>query len=200
MTSLSEIYDDACIKLEGRLSQYRYLHSLSVSDVAVMMAQDFAVDPMYARVAGLLHDWDKCYSDEELIERALAFKIDLADDPQILAPLLHAQTGAVAVAREYPDLPQEIVQAVARHTSAALDMTKLDMIIYVADLVEPLRTGPNIQYYRSLADNSTLEELFCKCYQSTLYHLIRRRRYLHPDSVKIWNVYGADPAPRQRGG
>ncbi len=191
MAELKKIYIDARKKLEKRLTSYRLLHSISVSDIAVLMANVYEVDTSYAQVAGLLHDWDKNYSDAELIKRAKKFEIELPDDPHNLAFLLHAQTGAEAVAREYPELPFEIIQAIARHTSAAIDMSDLDMLIYVADMIEPLRTAPNLKPLRSLAGNIPLEELFIKCYQETLDHLIRRRRYIHPDSVAVWNAYAA---------
>ena len=191
MASLDEIYLDGRKKLEGRLTQYRLLHSISVSDIAVLMATVYEVDPDSARVAGLLHDWDKNYSDAELIERAKTFGIEIPGNPKSMAALLHAQTGAHAVAQEYPELQPEIIQAIARHTAAATDMTDLDMIIYIADMIEPLRTGANLKPLRSLAGNASLEELFVKCYQETLNHLIRRRRFIHPSSVEIWNVYAA---------
>ncbi|MDR1357954.1 MAG: bis(5'-nucleosyl)-tetraphosphatase (symmetrical) YqeK [Coriobacteriales bacterium] len=198
--SLGEIYDDARVKLEGRLTQYRLLHSLSVADIADLMANVYEVDPEYARLAGLLHDWDKNYTDEELVGRAERFNIELPDDPRNMAALLHAQTGACAVAQEYPNVPPEILQAISRHTSAATDMSELDMIIYVADMIEPLRSAPSLQLLRSLAGNVPLEELFIKCFQSTLEHLIRRHRYIHPGSVAVWNAYAAKEHAQKRKG
>lgn len=200
MESLSQIYDDARTQLEKRLTQYRLLHSISVSDIAVLMANVYEVDSGHAQLAGLLHDWDKNYSDAELIKRAELFDIPLPDDPRNLASLLHAQTGAYAVAKEYPALPQEIIQAIARHTSAATDMSDLDMIIYIADMIEPMRSAPNLQPIRSLAGNIPLEDLFVKCYQETLDHLVRRRRYIHPNSVAVWNAYGAKEHAQVRKG
>jgi HD superfamily phosphohydrolase YqeK len=65
------------------------------------------------------------------------------------------------------------------------------MIIYIADMIEPLRSAPNLQPLRSIAGKIPLEELFIKCYRATLEHLIRRRRYIHPDTLEVWNVYAA---------
>jgi len=189
MPSLSEIYDDARKKLEGRLTQYRLLHSISTSEIAALMADVYGVNRDYALVAGLLHDWDKAYTNAELLERAQHFGIVLPDDPKKLASLIHAHTGARAVAEEYPDLPPEIIQAIERHTSAAIDMSPLDMIIYTSDMIEPLRTAPNLPHLRSLAGNIPLNDLFRACYRESLERLIRRKRYLHPNSAEIWNTY-----------
>lgn len=198
MASLSEIYDDARKKLEKRLTQYRLLHSISVSEIAALMASVYGVNTEYAQVAGLVHDWDKNYSDKELVKRAKKYGIELPRDQRNLAFLLHAHTGACAVAEEYPELPPEIIQAIHRHTSAAIDMSNLDMVIYIADMIEPMRSAPSLQPLRSLAGNVPLEELFIKCYQATLEHLIRRRRYIHPDSMEVWNAYAAKERHHER--
>ncbi len=199
MPSLSEIYDDARIKLEKRLTQYRLLHSISVSEIAALMANVYDVDYEHAQLAGLLHDWDKNYTDAMLIKRAETYGIKLPDNSRNIAALLHAQTGARAVAEEYPSLPPDIIQAIYRHTSAATDMSPLDMIIYIADMIEPLRSASNLQPLRSIAGKVPLEELFIKCYQSTLEHLIRRRRFIHPDTIEVWNTYAAkDREPEQK--
>ncbi|MDR2035520.1 MAG: bis(5'-nucleosyl)-tetraphosphatase (symmetrical) YqeK [Coriobacteriales bacterium] len=191
MADLEHIYADGRKKLEKRLTPFRLLHSISTSDIAGLMANVYGVNNEYAVLAGLLHDWDKNYTDAQLMKRAEVFNIDLTDDPRHLASLLHAQTGACALAKEYKDLPAEIIQAIARHTSAATDMSELDMIIYIADMIEPLRSASNLQHLRTLAGNIPLEELFIKCYRDTLEHLIRRQRYIHPGSVEVWNAYAA---------
>jgi predicted HD superfamily hydrolase involved in NAD metabolism len=153
------------------------------------MAHAYGVDTDEARAAGLLHDWDKCFSDEELIARAKKFGIKLMKHHEDTAPLLHAQTGAAAVAAQYPELPKSVIQAIERHTSAAPDMQPLDMIIYIADMIEPLRTQGNLEPLRKLAGNAPLEALFVKCYEVTMQHLISRHRFIHPDSIKVWNAY-----------
>jgi len=191
MTNLEEIFDDARAKLEERLTQDRFLHSVSTSEIAALMADVYGVNREHALLAGLLHDWDKAYSESELIERAQQFGVEIGEDPLKLLSLLHAQTGACAVAEEYPGLPQEITQAIARHTSAATNMTPLDMLVYVADLIEPLRTASSIDRLRRLAGNIPLEELFILCYRNTMEHLILRKRYLHPNTAEIWNTYAA---------
>ncbi|MDR2108911.1 MAG: HDIG domain-containing protein, partial [Coriobacteriales bacterium] len=64
-------------RLEQRLSEYRLLHSISVAETAVAMARRYDVDVDQAQIAGLLHDWDKNLSDEELLERATKWGIQL---------------------------------------------------------------------------------------------------------------------------
>jgi predicted HD superfamily hydrolase involved in NAD metabolism len=175
--------------LERRLNEYRLLHSFGVADTAASMAEQYGVDVNRARIAGLLHDWDKNLSDEQLCERAREFGIEMISPLEDLPALLHAQTGAAAVKREFPELDDEVIQAIARHTSAAPDMTDLDMIIYVADMIEPLRSQGNLMPLRTIVGKVPLETLFLKSFEMTMQHLIHRHRLIHPASLEVWNAY-----------
>jgi predicted HD superfamily hydrolase involved in NAD metabolism len=186
-----ELLELARRRLERRLTEYRLLHSISVSETAVALARRYAVDENLARIAGLLHDWDKNLSDEELLQRAANWGIQPTEHQEDMAALLHAQTGAVAVSKEFPQLPPAVIQAIARHTSAAPDMSELDMIIYIADMIEPLRSQGNLEPLRRLAGKVELEDLFLRCYEATMRHLINRHRFVHPDSLVVWNAYVA---------
>ena len=186
-----EIYGRARRMLEKRLNEYRLLHSLSVADTAVSMAEQYGVDVQKARLAGLLHDWDKNLSDEELFERTREFGIKIAARLEDMAVLLHAQTGAAAVRREFSELDDEVINAIARHTSAAPDMSDLDMIIYIADMIEPLRSQGNLTPLRTIVGKVPLETLFLKSFEMSMEHLIRRHRFIHPDSLEVWNTYVA---------
>ncbi len=184
-----EFYHEARKTLEGRLSEFRLLHSISVSEMAVRIAEAYGYDPAEARIAGLLHDWDKNLSDDELFARVDEFDIALPEDSEDMGVLLHALTGAEALCRKYPDMPPSIIQAVSRHTSGATDMSDLDIIIYVADMIEPLRTKGDLRAVRHAVKRVSLEELFAIAFTLTMEHLIARRRFIHPDSIAVWNRY-----------
>lgn len=178
--------------LQRRLKPKRFEHALGVSATAAKLAQTYGVDVRKARLAGLLHDWDKEYSDDEI--RARARELDVDVDPFVLETmprLLHGPTAAAELARAYPDLPADVVQAVARHTAAALDMSDLDMIIYVADAIEPGRDFDDLDELRDAIGDVPLEELFVRTFNHILLTLVERRRCLHPATVEVWNHYVA---------
>ncbi|MCL1890966.1 MAG: bis(5'-nucleosyl)-tetraphosphatase (symmetrical) YqeK [Coriobacteriia bacterium] len=185
----AKFYAKARKELEKRLTNYRFIHSVSVADTAAAMAKVYGVDVEEARIAGLLHDWDKNHSDKELTERARKFGVTISAFEDDMVALLHAQTGACALAEEFSELSPKVIQAVARHTSAAADMTDLDMVVYIADMIEPLRTRGNLATLRELVGKISLEELFVKSYEITMKHLVTRHRFIHPDSLDVWNAY-----------
>ena len=102
--------------------------------------------------------------------------------------LLHARTGAAAVAEAFPGISPAVVQAVARHTVGALDMTPLDEVVYLADMMEPARDFPGVEELRAAVGVVSLPELFSLGYQLSLAHLVRRRKRIHPETLDVWNA------------
>ena len=182
------LIEEMRVKLKARLSEKRYAHTESVAKTAVQLAKVYGVDECRAKVAGLLHDWDKSYSNEELRERVkeLEIKRDL-EALQSMPHLLHGITAAADLKREFPMLDDEILDAVESHTSGAVDMTDLAKIIYVADVIEPLRPYPEIQPLRDEVGKVSLEELFVITLQHMFLHLIAHRSRIHPDTITVWN-------------
>ncbi len=190
-----EFFEARRKELEGRVKPKRYRHSLGVSETAGELARRYGVDERKARLAGLLHDWDKGLDDEGIRARVKELSLEDAFDPQVvehMANVLHGQTAACALGREYPCIPQDVLQAIDRHTVAATDMTPLDMVLYIADAVEPNRRFGRIDELRAAIGKVDLEELFFLTYEYWTYLLLERRKPLHPDTIRIWNSY----APR----
>ena len=60
-------------ELEQRVSKKRFTHVMGVVEEAEILARAYGVDVREARLAGLLHDWDKAYDDEEIRERVASW-------------------------------------------------------------------------------------------------------------------------------
>jgi predicted HD superfamily hydrolase involved in NAD metabolism len=176
--------------VDARLSGKRLAHVHSVSDYAVELARIYSVNEYDARIAGLLHDWDKLLTDDELPARLDELGIERPDDIEYLYPVLHSFTGAAAVQREYPELSDDIASAIRNHTLGAVEMSDLDIIIFVADMVEPLRKTkgrPEIKNIRKMVGKVPLGELYFAGYCATMKSLVERRRFIHPMAFDIWN-------------
>lgn len=190
--------------VDARLSGRRLAHVHSVSDYAVVMARAYGVNEFDARLAGLLHDWDKLLVDEEFPARLKELDIPEPDHVELLWPVLHSFTGAVAVKREFPQISDEVVSAIWHHTIGGLDMSDLDMVIFIADMIEPTRNAQNRPYLQELRDmvgKVSLDELYFATYVETMTSLVVRKRFIHPDAFAIWNglVAKHNPHPGQKG-
>jgi predicted HD superfamily hydrolase involved in NAD metabolism len=166
----------------------RLAHSLSVGRCAEGLAMTYGVDPLDARVAGILHDWDKVLPHEELVRRAHGLGIDMGVDLTLVKPLLHGIVAAHELRTTYPWMSDAILQAISRHTTGAVDMTPLDEVVFVADGIEPLRkASPGIDVVRRMVGRVSLDDLFWEAFAGGMAYLIDTRRYLYPGTLDIYN-------------
>lgn len=169
----------------------RYTHSLGVAKTAAALAATYGVDVFCAAAAGLIHDWDKVLDDAEMLARAAEYRIPVACSPSMVAGLLHGPVAARELPSIFPDLPKEVFQAVDRHTVGAVDMTGLDMVVFVADAIEPGRRGDYAVGLREMAGRVPLADLYFSCFSQGLSYVISNGRFLYPRAVEIYNTYVA---------
>lgn len=91
-------------ELEKRVGPRRFKHSLGVSETAEKLARVYGADETAARVAGLLHDWDKGYDDPGILARADELGMELDAELVAMPRVLHGLTAAVALGRAFPEL------------------------------------------------------------------------------------------------
>lgn len=180
-------YERALEAVRDRLPDKGAGHSERVADTAAELARVYGFDPAVARLAGVLHDWDRGRSAPDLLAAARDAGLTITPQDEAVPYLLHARTGAVGAREAFPGLSPEVAQAIARHTVGARDMTPLDQIVYIADMIEPARDFDGVESLREAVGEATLDGLFALSYQRSLLHLVEKRRRLHPDTVEIWN-------------
>lgn len=176
--------------LMQRVSPARYVHSLSVAKTARKIARAYGYDPHVARMAGLLHDWDKALKPARLADRVAHYGIAVNEDVVAKMPwVLHGMTAAAVLAEEAPQFGEEIYQAIARHTVGAPDMTPLDMIVFVADKVEPTHEVNSYKQIYKQIGQASLEELFFAVLKESMAYLVRSEKPICQESVEVWNWY-----------
>ena len=167
----------------------RFVHSISVGHCAETLAQVYGADMFSARVAGILHDWEKLLSDADTLELAERFRIQVEVPYQKIVGLLHGPLAAKTLPAIYPWLSNEILSAIQKHTAGDRQMSKLDKILYVADLIEPLR--PNFTAVEESRNvylrGGSLDELYESAFCNVMMYVISSRRYLYPNSIALYN-------------
>ena len=131
--------DEAVKKLKKKLSDKRFVHSIGVEYTAACLAMTYGYDVEKARIAGLLHDNAKCFTEEEKLKKAKKFGISINSSEYANPDLLHGKLGAYYAKEKFGIKDQEILDSIIYHTTGRPKMTLLDKIIYVADYIEPNR-------------------------------------------------------------
>ncbi len=128
------LYLDTMIK--PRMTKRRYEHTLSVAKLAKEIAMANGLDSKKAYIAAILHDVTKELPrsiEKEIMEKEYAAKMSL---PHVV---WHQYSGEYIAREEFLVEDKEVLQAIRYHTTADENMSKLDMVIYVADKLDPLR-------------------------------------------------------------
>ena len=84
------------------------------------------------------------------------------------------------------------------HTSAAAEMSPLDMVLFVADGIEPLRPATKgISRVRSLVGKASLDDLFWESFVGGIIYVLEGGRYLYPRTLDVYNVLASNRTRRK---
>ncbi|MGE5415790.1 MAG: bis(5'-nucleosyl)-tetraphosphatase (symmetrical) YqeK [Acidobacteriota bacterium] len=179
--------EQARVLIESMLSEPRYRHSLGVAETARELARVFGIDEEKAYLTGLLHDYAKGVSGSTLLEIAAAKGL-VEDDIERQAPdLLHAAVGAWMLEHELGINDADILNAVRFHTLGDANMSVLDKIIYLADMIEPGRDYPGIERIRCLAQRN-LDTAMLAAIDTTIKYCLDHGRLIHPRGITVRNA------------
>ena len=142
-----------------------------------------------AAVAGLLHDCAKCIPNQQKIKLCKRHEIEITELERKNPSLLHAKLGAYMAHKVYGVSDPEIINAIRWHTTGKPDMTMLDIIIYMADYIEPNRDkAPNLKKIRKICFEN-IEEALYEVLKSTLDYLEDKPDAIDPMTKESYLFY-----------
>ena len=178
MTFDEKIIDSLRESVREILSEKRFVHTIGVEEMAVMLGELCLPDRIFElRAAALLHDISKEYSEAEYFEIAKRHNIVFSDEDLSSPALWHSITAPLAVLEKFPELASEdVLSAVRNHTTGSPGMTLFDEIILISDYIEYGRKYQNCIEVReellsSLATCISHEERILCLHRATLSSL-----------------------------
>lgn len=182
----NEKYADYIKLLRERLDDFRFEHSMAVARQSVVLAERFGEDKEKAYVSGLLHDICKNLKREEQLQFFSTSAIMLTETEKKSPKVWHAISGAQFLKDNLKITDQDIINAVRYHTTGRAGMSKLEKIIYIADLTGLDRTYPDVDVLRKIVEES-LDEGLIYALKFTVTSLISKEQPIHPDTLNAYN-------------
>lgn len=135
---------ELCSRVKERLSEKRFCHTQGVVKAAVSIAEKCLPEHLdEIKVAALLHDISKEYSEAEHLDIIKTYSISVTDEEISSFALLHSITGPIVIKNCFSEFATDaVISAVRNHTVGSPDMSIFDEIIYLADYIEENRVYP----------------------------------------------------------
>lgn len=176
-------------KLQKHLDKGRYEHTLGVMYTCAALAMAYHYDMEKAMLAGLLHDCAKNIPNDKKLELCKKHHIEVTEVERENPFLLHAKVGAWVAKKKYDIRDEEILHAIKVHTTGEPAMQTLDMILFIADYIEPCRDkAANLEQIREMAFRS-LEQTVEQILFDTLHYLNQKSGRIDPTTEVTYEYY-----------
>ncbi len=176
-------------KAAGLMTAARFVHTLSVTRLALDLAAGYGADPERTAVAGLLHDIARDRGPRGLAAYAVKnrLKVPALKETMRAAPiLLHSYAGASIAENKFGVKDREALNAIRNHTLGSASPGLLEKIIYVADLAACGREFPEAGMIRKLAFRD-LDAAYAAANYVKLVYAFGTGGWIHPRSIRTWN-------------
>lgn len=144
MNILEEAYD----YVKDNLKDTRFIHTLGVVSVSKKLAVLNGVSEDKAELAALCHDIAKNLKIEDFEKLIIQNNVELTRDERKAPELWHSILGPIVAKNSLKIHDEEVLSAIRWHTTGKENMTKLEKIIYIADMIEPSRKFEGIENLR----------------------------------------------------
>ncbi|MDD3429253.1 MAG: bis(5'-nucleosyl)-tetraphosphatase (symmetrical) YqeK [Oscillospiraceae bacterium] len=163
------------------LSEKRYRHTLNVAKMAKQLCKAHNIDPQKAEIAALLHDYMKEQPKDVLLQ-LMNENVIIAGNAASKPPCVwHGVCAAITAKNKFGIEDKEILSAMCCHTCGKENMSVLDKIIFLADMVSEERDFLGVKELRALAMQS-LDDAMIKALQMNIGWLEEENRPVDEDS------------------
>ena len=173
---------------QAHVKKSRYEHSVRVAEMCARMCRQYGLDWRKGYLAGIGHDMCKDFSNEELFELAGRDGDEITDFERKKPALLHGRAAAVLLKERFKVYDQEILEAVANHTSGKIGMCDLTKCLFLADKIEPGRPQSTVDYRENLLAMS-LDDMLYSVLLENYEYLTNRGYELYPGTIEITEYY-----------
>lgn len=172
----------------AQLSAHRFTHTIGVVKTITSLAEHYGLEEHVPtlRIAAWIHDAAKEIPTDKLLAYAETMNYPIREVERACPELLHGVIAVDLARKELGIADPVIASAVLYHTTGHPEMSKLDKLFYLADLIEPTRSFSWIMQARQLAyQDADVALLFALTYQ--LRRMLRRGTIIDPRGLELRN-------------
>lgn len=169
----------------------RYNHSIEVSKMAGRLAKHYYPNNQKlferALLTGLIHDYAKFESKEKFISLINKYHLNIEYHEEV-KKVYHGTIGYLVVMEELGINDDEILKAIAYHTTGNSEMTFLQELIYLSDYIEETREGEIYARVRKVAFEDFKKAIAMESHEVFSY-LVSKKVLINPESLGCYNAY-----------
>ena len=180
------------IEKEAResLNMERFLHSRNTAILAWDMCCHFKQEypslvPELGYLAGIAHDIGKPLGRSELFSLVKSANMKISSLEKDKPSLLHGKAGAVLLKKRFKVDNEDVLEAVALHTSGSEKMSPLAKVIFIADKMELSRDKAEPAVRKKIFECYNLDEVFFDVFDQNIKGLLSRKLKLSKETLKL---------------
>lgn len=166
----------------------RYEHSERVAQMCVELCRKYGLDEKKGYLAGISHDICKSFNDKKMIKYASMDNQPITDFEMKKVALLHGRAGAVILKKRFKIEDEQILEAVANHTSGLIGMNDITKVLFIADKIEPGRPQSTDEYRAKLLAH-TLNGMISEVLTENYEYVISKGFEVYPQTKKMVEYY-----------
>lgn len=176
---------EALRHVKAELPEGRYEHSCRVVEQATRLAQIYHVNEEKAGLAAAFHDYAKKRSLDQM--KRVILTSSLPKDLLLYHhELWHGPVASILVESLFGITDLEIQDAIRYHTTGRAHMNQLEMIIGLADYIEPSRNFNGLNEVREMAEKDLVKASWLMA-RNTIQYLTFNKSTIYPDTFHAYN-------------
>ncbi len=165
-------------------NERRRAHSIRVAKTAASRASALKLDEQTVVIAALLHDCAKNIPDDFSLLRGFTIS------PDTPRSVVHQFAGAYIAEKKLGVTDEDVINAIRYHTSGRENMSMLEKLIFLADMVEPERSYDGVDEIRALYySDDTLDKCMLKALEETIKHLQNKKARIFELTERAYLFY-----------
>lgn len=173
------------------VKESRYEHSVRVAETCQKLCLLYGLDEKKGYLAGIAHDMCKDFPEKKLFSLVKKDGKTLTKLEKSHSALLHGRAAAVLLQKKFGIKDPDILQAVANHTSAAMNCCDLTKCLFLADKIEPGRPQSTDEYRENLY-KLTLPQIFYSVLKENYEYMVNKGFEIEEETLKMLDFYKVD--------